>query len=366
MAGLLRCRRCGRMLQVTYGGHRVPRPRYSCRLGHASHGLDPCITFGAQRPDLAVAREILLAVQPVAVEAAFVAERDATGLLDDRRRALELERQQAEYEVKLATRRYEAVDPDNRLVAAELEARWNAALARLRECEARAGSSVQQSSPSVSRESLLMLASDLEAAWSAPTVDMRTRQRLVRALIEEIVVDVDDSTREVVLVIHWRGGQHSELRVRKPATGEHMKRAPEEAHRLIGEMAQRWPDAHIAATLNRMGIPTGQGNTWTAIRVRSFRRKAGIDGCQSAVKDGRCLTMLDAARKLDVNCYAIRKLIQAGILPARQVMPDAPWQILAADLARPEVQQALSRRRVRGGRPCRDSRDDRTLTIPGT
>jgi hypothetical protein len=125
------------MLTVSYGGQGVPQARYACRLGNAMHGLAPCITFGAIRPDIAIGREILLAVKPHAVEAAVVAAREAAAQVDERRRALELERQQAEYEAKLAARRYESVDPDNRLVAAELEVRWNAAMTRLRECEAR-------------------------------------------------------------------------------------------------------------------------------------------------------------------------------------------------------------------------------------
>jgi DNA invertase Pin-like site-specific DNA recombinase len=369
LAGLLRCRRCGRRLHVVYSGQSrgTPRARYSCRIGNAMHGLEPCITLGARRPDAAIAAEILVAVQPVAVEAAVMAAEDVAAGRDEGRRALELECQHAEYEVKLAARRYEAVDPDHRLVAAELEARWNAALTRLRECEARLGANAPApTTPTIAGESLLTLADDLETAWNAPATDMRTKQRLVRALIEEIVVDVDDATREVLLVIHWRGGQHSELRVRKPASGEHTKRAPEAADRLIREMATRWSDADIAATLNRMGLATGQGLTWTAVRVGSYRRYAGIAGYESAVKDGRCLTMLEAATKLAVTCHVIRKLIRDGVLPARQVMPDAPWQILAADLDRREVHEALRRRRTLQGRPCRDSGDTRTLTIPGT
>jgi hypothetical protein len=166
--------------------------------------------------------------------------------------------------------------------------------------------------------------------------------------------------------VHWRGGQHSELRVRKPAAGEHTRRAPDEADKVIREMATRWPDEEIAATLNRMALSTGQGMTWNATRVGAYRRTAGIHGYESAVKDGRCLTMVEAAAKAGVSCHAIRKLIKAGILPARQVLFDAPWQILASDLERPEVQHALRRRSQRAGRPCRNSRDDRTLKIPGT
>ena len=364
MSGLLRCRRCGRMLHVTYGG-RIPIPRYSCRSGNAMHGLAPCITFGARRPDTAIAREILLAVQPHAVEAAVMAERQAAQQLDEQRRALELERQQAEYEAKLAARRYESVDPDNRLVAAELEARWNEAMMKLRECEQRLTNDADRARPTVDPDALFKLAADLEEAWNAPATSMKTKQRLVRTLVDEIVVDVDDTTREVVLLVHWHGGQHSEVRVRKPKSGEHTKRASDEADKVIREMATGWSDQDIAATLNRMGQTTGQGNTWNAQRVGAYRQSHRIAGYESAVKDGQCLTMVEAAEKLDVSRHAIRKLIKAGILPARQVVKDAPWQIRSEDLAHPDVQDALRSRKRRAGRPCRNSRDDRTLKIPG-
>lgn len=366
LSGLLRCRRCGRMLQVTYGGRGNGLARYACKVGNAMHGLSPCITFGALRPDLVVARQVLDVVQPLAVEAALMAEDQIRNRDDEHHRALELERQQAEYEVRLAQRRYESVDPDNRLVAAELETRWNAALERLRACEARLAAVAVAPQVQPDRAALLALAHDLEAAWKAPTTTMRTKQQLVRTLLREIVVDVDEPQREVVLVIHWRGGQHSELRVRKPETGEHTKRACSEADTMIREMAGRWSGEHIAATLNRMGLTTGQGLTWTARRVDSYRRTAGIPGYESAAKEGRCLTMDEAARELGVTSHVIRKLIQTKILPARQVVKDAPWQIMATDLTQPGVQDAIRRRRTSRRGPRRVVTNQRTLTIPGT
>jgi DNA invertase Pin-like site-specific DNA recombinase len=365
LAGLLRCRRCGRMLSVAYTGH-YAKPRYWCRRGRQMHGVEPCISFGAARPDQAIGAEILLVVEPLAVEAALVAEREAITQIDEQRRALELERQQAEYDVKLAARRYERVDPDNRLVASELEARWNSAMTRLKECEARLLASAESKPAVVDRGALLTLAQDLGAIWRSASCDMRTKQRLARALIEEVVVDVDDDNREVILVIHWRGGQHSEVRVRKPQPGEHLMRNPVEVDDVIRQMGARWSDEHIAATLNRMGSKTPFGHTWSAKRVGDYRRTKGIPGYESAVKDGRCLTMVEAAEKVGVSCHAIRVLIKKGLLPAKQYVFDAPWQILAADLDRPEVQDALRCRRKGAGRPSRISKDDRTLKIPGT
>lgn len=365
LSSLLRCRRCGRMLRVAYSGH-YGMPRYSCNVGNAMHGLAPCISFGATRPDLVVARLLVDVVQPMTIEAALMAEQQASQHDDERKRALELERQQTEYEVQLARRRYESVDPDNRLVAAELEARWNAALARLRDCEARLATA-RATPPTVpDRARLLSLATDLETAWNVATTAMSSKQRLVRALIQEIIVDVDEEARDIVLVIHWRGGHHSEHRVQKPLSGEHTKTASAAADTVIRDMATKWSDEHIAATLNRMAITTGQGLTWTAKRVGSHRRTHGIAGYESKSKDGRCLTMSEAAANLGVSHYAIRCLIKSGVLPARQVVEDAPWQIMADDLRRPEVQQALRARAGRSRRPCRNSADTRTLRLPGT
>ena len=361
LASLLRCRRCGRMLMVYYQAHGLHR--YACRMGNLFHGAEPCISFAARRPEEAVTTEILVAVQPLAVEAALVAEREAMMQSDERRRALELERQQAEYEVKLAARRYQAVDPDNRLVASELEARWNAAIARLRECEARLVVDQEHRPPAVDRNALLSLATDLKVVWNAPGTDMRTKQRILRALVEEIVVDVDEQSREIILVIHWRGGQHSELRVRKTERGHHERRASVETGELIREMATRWSDAEIAMTLNRLGMGTGHGNTWNRKRVASYRREAGIPGPDESA---RRLTMIEAAKKLGVTNHIVRALIKNGILPATQVTAHAPWLIDAEHLELPEVVHALRSGRTRRGRPCRNSRDDRTLVIPGT
>jgi hypothetical protein len=152
---------------------------------------------------------------------------------------------------------------------------------------------------------------------------MRARQQLLRALIADIIADVDEATREVILTVHWRGGQHSQLRVRKPKSGEHGCRTPEEALAVMARMAARWCDTDIAASLNRMGIPTGQGKTWTAHRVASIRKVHGMHAYRSAEKNGAWLTMSEAAAKLGVTNHVIRRLIKARILVAEQVVPGA-------------------------------------------
>jgi excisionase family DNA binding protein len=348
LSGMMTCARCGRRLSVAYTGNPQSRPVYRCDKPNLMMGWPRCMTFGGPRVDAAVARELLQAVEPLAIEAAFEAERMHRKRQDDQRQILDLELRQARYEANLAERRYAACDPDNRLIAAQLEKNWEIALRRVRDLEARqpAGSS---SAIEVDPSAFANMAENLSAAWNAPDVTMRARQQLLRTLIADIIVDVDDAVRDVVLTIHWRGGQHSELRVRKPRTGEHGCATADDALAVMRSMAGRWSDEHIAASLNRMGLPTGQGKTWTAHRVASVRRVRSIHAYRSAEKDGEWLTMTESAKALGVTNHRIRRLIKSGILPAVQVVSGAPYQIRADDLASEAVRTAAAWK----GRPCR-------------
>ena len=351
LGGLLSCARCGRTMSVAYSGRTPGNPVYRCNRRHLQLELEPCLGFGGARVDAAVADEILRVVEPMAVEASLEAERMNAEGLSEQQRVAELDLQQARYEAALAERRYAACDPDNRLIAAELEKSWEAALRRVQACEARLGA---MPSPRPTVPDLAGLADDLKAAWNAPGVSMRARQRLVRTLIMGIIVDVDEEARDVLLTIHWMGGRHSRLRVRKPKSGEHGCRTPEEALAVIRSMAGRWSDEHIAASLNRMGMRTGQHKSWTAHRVGSIRRVNGIDGYLSADKQGDWRTMTEAAKELGTTSHTLRRLIEDGTLPATQLVPGAPWQIRAKDLHSERVANALALRKDPRRASCRD------------
>lgn len=360
VAGLICCARCGRRLTVAYRG-RSPLPVYRCDTPNLQLGQQRCFSFGGRRIDEVVAAEMLRAVAPMAIEAAMEAERMLKDESHDRRRIAEMELSQAQYDASLAERRYAACDPDNRLIAAQLEKAWETALQRVEACRQRLDG---MQAPAISdvRPDFAGLADDLSAAWKAKRTTMRTRQRLVRALITEIIADVDTAAGEIVLVFHWKGGQHSEVRIKKPKTGEHGCHTADEAIAIMRSMAGRWSDQDIAASLNRMGIPTGQSKTWTARRVGDIRRVRGIHGYRSAEKDGEWLTMRDAAAKLGVSHHQIRKLIHAGVLKSEQIIPDAPHQIRAADLDTEQVAAALRRK----GRPCQATQENQLSMFPDT
>jgi excisionase family DNA binding protein len=361
LAGLLTCGRCGRRLTVSYSGRPPGQPVYRCDRPNQMLGQPRCLTFGGLRVDAALAGEILRAVAPMAIEATLEAERMHMKSQGERRQIIELDLEQARYEAALAERRYAACDPDNRLIAAQLEKSWEAALRRVEVCQARLDAA-QTPDPATPAPDLAGLAGDLEAAWHAPGVTMRARQRLLRALVADIIADVDEAAREVILTIHWRGGQHSQLRVRKPRSGEHGCRTPDEALAVMRSMASRWSDADIAASLNRMGMRTGQGKSWTAHRVSSLRRVHGISAYRSAEKTGEWLTMTEAAKLLGVTNHAIRRLIRSGALAAEQVVPGAPFQIRASDLQTDSVSKALAQKR----RPCRSGANEPLPMFPDT
>jgi excisionase family DNA binding protein len=317
--------------------------------------------FGGLQVDAAFARELIRAVEPMAIEAAQLAEQRKMERQAEHHRLLELELQQARYEASLAERRYAACDPDNRLIAATLEKNWETALRRVRDCEARLDATMT-SVPTPVMPELTAIAEDLDAAWKNTRVTMRCRQQLVRALVNEIIVDIDKTAQEIVLTIHWKGGRHSELRLRKPRTGEHGCGTSDDALAVVRQMAGHWSDQNIAATLNRMGLPTGQGKTWTAHRVRSIRGVRDIHAYKSAEKDGLWLTLSEAAQRRGVTSHRIRKLIKAGILPAEQVVRGAPFQIRAADLDAPTVVEAVGCKE----RPCHIAADNQLPMFPDT
>jgi hypothetical protein len=342
LAGLLRCRRCGRMLHVTYGGTKGRVPRYHCLGAHINHGERRCISFGGLKIDEAIANEVLHAISGNAVEAALEAADHLRRQREEQRQALVLEVEQARYDARLAARRYEAVDPDNRLVAAELEARWNGALQKARglteklEAMDRALPTVPMPDQAV----LVSLAQDLPTVWHAPGTDMRLKQRIVRILIQEIVADVDEAQRTTVLVIHWTGGRHSDLHVKLNAIGRHGRCTSLEAIGVVKQMAARFSDEQIAVTLNRLGLRTGNGNTWTEGRVCSARGTHGIPA-GDRVQPREHVTLEEAAQYLGVSATTVRRLITTQLLPARQVVPFAPWEIsreaLTADVVRQTV-----------------------------
>jgi excisionase family DNA binding protein len=348
LAGLLRCGQCGRMMTIRYSGHDGNTPFFRCRA-RTYYGVKGCASFNGWRADQAISSVLLQALEGPAVEAALEAAKRIEKQDTAWREALNLELEQAEYEARLAQRRYEAVDPDNRLVASELERRWNGTLTKVRDLKIKMekSESVARATPAVDRETLLALAEDLPAVWNATETDMKLKQRIARILVQEIVVSFDDKKSEIVFVIHWNGGRHSELRVRKNKTGHHNRATDAEAINVIRQMSGRYPDDQIAATLNRLGFRTGYDHTWTKARIQNLRNKLELPACKSDERVPVMLTLEQAAERLQTNRTTVKRLIEEKILPATQIIPGAPWEIPEESVQSPTVLAAVKSVAVR-------------------
>lgn len=328
--------------------------RYVCNAARSRYGEETCISFGGLRVDAAVSKEVLEAVSGNAIQAALEAAEQMQQKRRDQRNAIELELEQARYEARLAARRYESVDPDQRLVAAELEVRWNTALQKVNGLESKLDEfdHKSESVPAPNKQTLLSLAQDLPAIWNAPSTDMRLKQRIVRILMREIIADVDEKSREVVLVIHWAGGRHSELRVKKFETGRSRRCTDPEAVEVLRQMAGKFSDRQIAATMNRLRLRTGVGNSWNEMRVRSARSYYQLPAFRhnDQTQEAKEVTVKVAAQRLNVSEWIVRRMIEEKILPACQVVVCAPWQIpveaLESEVIRQEATNIKSRARV--------------------
>ena len=334
LVGLLRCGHCGRRLLVSYNGTKGDIGRYHCDATRSDPAAAPCISFGALRVDQAVGAEIVRLLQPLGVDAAVRAIMDCEHQAGEKQRQLELALEQARYEAARARRQYDAVDPDNRLVAGELERRWDAALAAVEVLEKELETLARQRPVALDaeeRQRLLQMGADLEAAWHHPAATAVTRKRLIRAVMREVVARVEDD--QVQLLLHWQGGDHTRLTVRKNRRGQTRWAVEPETVDLIRTCARLMPDKAIAGMLNRTGKRTGRLNGWTQSRVRGFRNTHGIavyvEGEWAARGE---VTLTEAARMLDLSPMTVLRQIRAGIIPAEQYCKGAPWVIKRQDI----------------------------------
>jgi DNA invertase Pin-like site-specific DNA recombinase len=334
LPGLLRCGHCGRKLHVSYSGK---LGRYSCYGARTNHGTARCITISGLSIDAAVGAEVLRILKPLGLDAAVRAIGTKTSETSAAQRQLELSLQQARYEAAHARRQYDAVDPTNRLVAGELERRWNEALQTVHRIEGEFAAIVAAKPPPLGereRQQMMQLGADLELAWLHPGATAATRKRILRTALNEIVVRKEGAV--INMVLHWQGGDHTALQVklRLNAAGRPRWVQPEDTIALVRELARLMPDRQIARLLNRSGKPTGHGNGWTEQRVRGFRKHHHIEVYRGGEWAERGEITLDAAaRIIGVAKMTALRMIRIGDLKGRQACKGAPWVIRAEDVA---------------------------------
>lgn len=364
LPGLLRCARCGRRLHVQYTGKGGNTQRYVCRGAFSARAVDNCIGFGGMRIDRTVAQEVLDRLQPLGIEAALAAMQAHNERQSDKRQQIENAIQQAQYEAARARRQYDTVDPDNRLVAGELERRWNEKLVQLRDLEMQLDNLSQtEQTPALSAEDcarLMILGKDLVKAWNSPGVSVETRKKIIRLLIKEIIIDVVGET--LALVIHWQGGDHTEMKVKKNKVGQTRWTTDAGVVDLVRVLSRQLPDNVIAAILNRSGKTTVHGASWTRTHVRGLRNTHGIPVYREGERAERGEVTLDeAAETLKVSRATAYRMVTNGVIPAQQLCAGAPWIIRLADLQLDAVRRDAEARRSR--RPISHDPLQNSLTL---
>ena len=368
LTGLLRCRRCGRKLVVCYTGTAHNVLRYGCVRGARDNGEPRCISFGGLLVDDAMAKEILRVVQPAAIDAAVIASDAAAQQQDDVLNAWTRDLEAARYAARRAQKQYDATDPDNRLVADELERRWNQALQRVREIEGRIDQHLQGQPHVVvpTREEFENLAADLEAVWTGPHADVRLKKRLVRTLIHEIVVDVDPDAGEVILVIHWKGGVHTELRLPRRRRGQSSTHTSKDIIEAVRTLARICSDDVLAITLNRNGLVTGRGNRWTRERVTALRTHHEIPCYDRGRRESEgFVNLTEAAQVLGISARTLRLAVERGEIEADHPLPDGPWVFNRCVLATEAAATLVARVRRRTREVAIPSAQQATLGFSG-
>ena len=363
LAGLIRCYRCGRKLTIRYTGTKHNFPRYSCTRGWLDNGEPRCIAFGGLRVDDAIEAAILKVVEPSAITAAIEADAQQATRRDEIREALLRDLEAMRYAADRAFRQYDAADPANRLVAAELERRWNRALTRVSEMEARIAAHDRAAPPrsELSAVSFVTLADDLQTVWQAPTTDARLKKRIVRAVIKEVVADVDAEAGEIILFLHWMGGIHTELRLPRRRRGQRDSTS-QDIVTAVRQLVSIANDELIAGILNRNKLTTGRGNRWTRERVTALRSHHKIPVyCPAEQGQEPWLNLSKAAAYLQISSKTLRLAAEGGEIDALHPLPDGPWILSRALLDSTAAKALVHRARNRAKHPSGPHPDQQNL-----
>jgi DNA invertase Pin-like site-specific DNA recombinase len=329
LQGLLLCGQCGRALTVRYTGNGGIYPTYLCnRLVREGLAASYCMSFRSDLLDAAISQEMLMALQPAELELALAAlhELEVRDQTIFRQWQMRLER--AEYEAALAERRYQEVDPSQRLVAATLERRWNDALLRLEDLKKQALEFQHQETRLATPEQkakVLTLARDLPRLWHAPSTRAKDRKRMLRLLIKDVTVEKPTDQKQLLVHIRWKGGAYTDLTVSLPLNFADRVRYSGTLVEQIRALARSLPDAQIVAQLNQEGQLSALGKPFTVSMIKWIRYRYQIPAATLIRPEE--LTVQQVAKRFGVSSNVVYYWIERGVIQARRVNPGMPCWI---------------------------------------
>jgi len=338
--GLLVCSKCGRRLTVRYRGNGGIYPTYECNWRkRQAQSKRSCMAIACGPLDEAVTQRVLEVVDAERLTLALGAHDELQQRDESLTRQWQMRLERAQYEVDLAQRRYEEVDPANRLVAASLERRWNESLQRVEEVRRQMTEFQSRQTRTFTpqqREQILALASDLRRLWNAPTTSAKDKKRILRILIEDITVERGEG-REVQLHARWSGGACEDLRVLLPAKVQDRLRYPAERVQQIRELAGENTDAEIAKRLNALGLRSATGKPFKASMIAWIRHKHSIPA--PVLKRPDEWTVDEVASRFNVSRNVVYYWIDRDVLSARQLGPGRPYWITLSEQKTTELEE---------------------------
>lgn len=328
LQGVLVCAVCARRVSVRYKGNGGVYPMYQC-ISRRRDGLESSckLNLPARPIDEAFAERLAGVITPLRIELALA----ALTTLEERDRAISaqwrMRIERAKYKSDLAERRYDAVDPNNRLIAATLEQRWNEALQRLRDLEAELATFEQQIMRTVTAEQkqqILQLVTDFPRLWGAPTTTSKDRKRILRLLVRDITVIKGPGQKAVSLQIRWQGGETETIIVALPPNRADAVRYPEEFVDRIRTFALHHHDEEIAALMTAEGRQSSTGKVLTAKMVGWIRCEHRIPAPKPPAGT---LTVRQASQRYGVTPGVVYYWIEHGVVSAQQRKPNRPYAI---------------------------------------
>jgi excisionase family DNA binding protein len=335
--GVIACGSCGKPMRTNY--HTDQTPSYECSSRADRLTTRTCRSVAASTVDNVVAEQLLAALNPTEVALALAAADQVTDRHQRVSRAAELAVERARYD---ADRVLHAVEPENRLVARSLEARWEAKLAILAEAEQALATACDTLPSLPSRAELEQLAADLPGLWHAPTTSNKDRKRLLRTLIADITLLPEPDRGKVAIGIRWDTGATDELQVARAIHPGTAKRSPSPAVEMVTQLGPTTPTAELADILNAAGLTTGPGRPYDVKAVQWIRHAYHIPA-PATHTDGE-ISVAQAAERLGCSTGVIYYWIETGQLDARRGSGNRlciPWN--------GQVQHACNRRIIESG-----------------
>jgi len=350
LQGLLRCGRCGRIMQTGYSGATGNCPRYLCaRAKQLYAGEHVCQSIGGIRLENRVLDEMFAVLAPAALAATAqaLAEADANYRRD--LAVFEIAIERARYEADRARRQFDNVEPENRLVARTLEKNLETKLAAVRAAENDLATQRARRPVALTQQELDWIATagaDIRAIFDAPTTTVRERKQLIRAVIAEIGITVHRQRRVADLRIVWQGGAVTEVSMPMTKAGRHLRVTDEDTIVLVRRLARHYNDQTIAAILAKQKRRTATGLPFTRARVAILRANHGIPVYQPPAQpdvgpdddDAVVVTITEAERILAVSKETLYRWIRDGFITAEQITPSAPWRIRIDQALRDRIQ----------------------------